>query len=350
MIGTITFFGSGETSATGGGIFESIARQLQAPVRIAILETPAGFEVNSERVAGRVADFLYSRLQNYQPHIHVLAARKKGTAHSPDDPAVIAPLYHSNLIFLGPGSPTYTVRQLQGSLAWDVLQARHRLGTSLVLASAATIAAGAFALPVYEIYKVGEDPHWVNGLDLLAPFGLNLVLIPHWNNNDGGAELDTSRCFMGRARFESLLAMLPPGLTVLGVDEVTAVTLEFEARGCRVAGKGSAHVLLAGEQRDFAAGSVFDLSALGVCAPPPDPSAGLPGHVWREALLAQHSLAEQAAGDPPEVPPEVQRLVDERELARRQRDWQKADLLRQQAAALGWQIVDTPEGPQLDRR
>ena len=55
---------------------------------------------------------------------------------------------------------------------------------------------------------MGEDPHWKTGLDLFAPFGLRLVFIPHWNNNDGGNELDTSRCFMGLARFERLLERL----------------------------------------------------------------------------------------------------------------------------------------------
>ncbi len=79
------------------------------------------------------------------------------------------------------------MRQLQASLTWHTILARHRLGASLALASAAAIAAGTFALPVYEIYKVGEDPHWKPGLDLLKPFGLSLAFIPHWDNMEGGA-------------------------------------------------------------------------------------------------------------------------------------------------------------------
>jgi len=41
------------------------------------------------------------------------------------------------------------------------LTARHLLEGTTVLAGAAMIAAGAQALPVYEICKVGEDPRWI---------------------------------------------------------------------------------------------------------------------------------------------------------------------------------------------
>lgn len=43
----------------------------------------------------------------------------------------------------------------------------------------------------------------------LAPFGLCLVVVPHWNNSEGGAELDTRRCFIGLERWEQLQALLP---------------------------------------------------------------------------------------------------------------------------------------------
>jgi hypothetical protein len=113
-----------------------------------VLETPAGFEVNSPVVAGRVADFIRVRLQNDKPEISVLPARKKNTAFSPDDPEILHPLFETNLNFIGPGSPSYAARQLDNSLAWHMLVARHRVGAALVMASAASIAAGAFTLPV----------------------------------------------------------------------------------------------------------------------------------------------------------------------------------------------------------
>lgn len=146
--------------------------------------------MNSAQVAGRVADFLSQRLQNYQPEITVIPARKRNTAFSPDSPELIRTLFQSNLIFLGAGSPTYTVRQLYESRAWHTLVARHRQGATIVLASAATIAASAQALPVYEIYKVGEDLHWQQGLDFFGAYGLSLIFIHHWNNAEGNGDLD----------------------------------------------------------------------------------------------------------------------------------------------------------------
>ncbi|HEX2993070.1 MAG TPA: hypothetical protein VHO49_20440, partial [Anaerolineales bacterium] len=207
--GKVAFLGSGETSLAGGRIFESLVRDLKEPLRIALMETPAGFELNSTQVVSRVGEFMASRLQNYRPVVDVVPARKKGSAFSPDDPEIITPLLYANLIFMGPGSPTYAIRQLKDSLAWDLIRARHRLGAALVFASAATISVGAQALPVYEVYKVGQDMHVVEGLDFFRDFGLHLSFIPHWNNAEGGADLDTSRCFVGMERFAEWCKRVP---------------------------------------------------------------------------------------------------------------------------------------------
>ena len=191
--GPVVFFGSGEASPTARRVHAAALAGVTPPVRACVLETPAGFEPNSARVAGRLAEFLRQRLVPFRPEVVVVPARKRGTPFSPDDPDVVAPLLRSNYVVLGPGSPTYAAAQLAGSLAWHTILARHRLGAPLVLASAAAIAASAHALPVYEIYKVGQDLHWKPGLDLLGPYGRSVAIVPHWNNHDGGDELDTSR-------------------------------------------------------------------------------------------------------------------------------------------------------------
>ena len=81
-LGQIAFLGSGETSLAGGRIFESLARNIHEPLRIALMETPAGFELNSAQVVGKVGDFMKTRLQNYKPVVDVIAARKKNSAYS----------------------------------------------------------------------------------------------------------------------------------------------------------------------------------------------------------------------------------------------------------------------------
>lgn len=341
--GPVLLFGSGETSANGQKAFDWLFRRLDQPLRVAILETPAGFELNSQQVAQRIADFLRQRLQNYAPLTTLVPARRRGTAWSPDDPEIVAPLLDSGVIFLGPGSPSYAVRQLQDSLAWHLARARQRLGAAIALASAATVAAGAYALPVYEIYKVGEDPHWKPGLDLFADFGLKLAVVPHWNNSDGGAELDTSRCYMGLARFEPLLAMLPADVVVLGVDEQTALAMDWAAGTGHVLGRGSMTVLRGGSALVFGRGQSFPLAELGAYHLP-EPGDGIPEAVWQHALAA--FPAAQAAENPP---PDVLALVEQRQEARAQHHWAAADSLRGQIEALGWTVQDTPQGARVTR-
>jgi cyanophycinase-like exopeptidase len=342
--GYVILFGSGETSASGRKIYEWLMQRLPSAIRAAVLETPAGFELNSAQVAGRVAEFLRWRLQNYRLQVHVVPARKRGTPFSPDDPHIVAPLVESNVIFLGPGSPTYAVRQLQDSLAWHMLRARHRLGAAIVLASAATIAASAHALPVYEIYKVGEDVHWRPGLDFFGDFGLSLVFIPHWNNAEGGTELDTSHCFMGQSRFEQLLGMLPCDMTVIGIDEHTALVLDLAADKCHVMGTGGITLVRGGYACHIKANQDFPISEFGPFHIP-ELEAGLSPEVWHGLQSAQ---VPAATGDAPQPSAEVLALVERRETARMRHDWATADDLRERITRLGWQILDTPQRPRLE--
>jgi cysteinyl-tRNA synthetase len=40
-------------------------------------------------------------------------------------------------------------------------------------------------------------------------------------------------------------------------------------------------------------------------------------------------------------------LVDQRQKAREDKNWAESDRLRDEIAALGWQVQDTPNGPEL---
>ncbi len=339
-LGQIAFLGSGETSRAGGTIFEMLARALPQPVRIAVLETPAGFELNSHQVAGRVADFLRVRLQNYTPVVDVIPARKRGTPFSPDEPGILKPLLYANLIFMGPGSPTYAIRQLQGSLAWDLVRARHRMGATLAFASSATIAVGAWGLPVYEVYKVGQDIHSVPGLNLFHDFGAMVSFIPHWNNAEGGDDVDTSRCFVGRERFDIWCNSLPAENTTVGLDEHTGLLVDFESGECEVSGVSSVSLVHDCEARMYPAGAKFPLSQLGTAAIPEPFEEGISSKAWDLVNNAPELEEEQPSA-------EVLALVDQRQQARANKHWAESDRLREQIAALGWTVQDTKDGQKL---
>ncbi len=237
------------------------------PVRIALLETPAGFQPNAHLVARKVADFLREHLPEFQPEVRFVPARQRGTVFDPDAPLVAEPIDWADCVFAGPGSPTYMVRQLAGSRTWRRLVERWQAGLRLVFASAAAIAVSRVALPVYEIYKVGEELRWSQGLDLLGPLGFELAIVPHWNNREGGREVDTSYCFMGRERFAYLYRVLPETTTVLGIDEHTACILDFAAGTGQVLGTGSVTVLRRGQEQVFRHGERFPLALLASVAP-----------------------------------------------------------------------------------
>ncbi len=348
--GLVVLLGSGETLPSSGKTHEYVAKRLPASRQVVVLETPAGFEPNSAFVAEKIKEYLLQRLQNYNLNVQILPARKKGTRFSPDDPDIVSPILQADEILLGPGSPTYAARQLRGSLALHMMQARHRLGATLFLSSSATLAFSNQTMPVYEIYKVGEDLHWQPGLDFLGAFGLPLVIIPHWNNNDGGDELDTSRCYLGRERFNRLRKLLEPGHTILGIDEHTSIILDFSAACCRVNGKGRVTLLLNESERKFRTGETFPLAELGEWQLPQG-GEGIPAAVWQQALRAQNAkeAAEAETAVSKLAPPaEVEDLVAQRTAARDKQDWATADALRDRLADLGWQVQDTPEGPILD--
>lgn len=373
--GPIVLFGSGETSPTGRKIFDQIFQRLPLSPRLALLETPAGFELNSSQVIGRVGDFFSHRLQNYAPRIDIISARRRGTIYSPDNPSIVSPLLVADLIFMGPGSPTYAIRQLRDSLAWHYLIARHRLGCVLALASAATVAFSASALPVYEIYKVGEDIHWIEGLDFFKLYGLNLVFIPHWNNHEGGAELDTSRCFMGQHRFARLVDMLPEDMTIIGLDEKTALVMNPINCECEVMGLGSITLIHAGPQHPHAdylhsstrgkkEGLLVDEALAGVIAQrgghihcyrdgdifpmadighfhPYQLEASLPQSIWEKVIQANNNNVKRNVMPPSE---EILKLIQDRDAARQAKNWVEADKIRRQVEKLGWQIIDTKTG------
>jgi len=337
--GKIAFLGSGETSLAGGRIFESLVRDLREPLRIALMETPAGFELNSAQVVGRVGEFMESRLQNYKPVVDAIPARKKGSAFSPHDPEILKPLLYANLIFMGPGSPTYAIRQLKDTLAWDLIRARHRLGASLIFASAATISVGAHALPVYEVYKVGQDIHVVDGLDFFGDFGLHISFIPHWNNADGGVDLDTSRCFVGMDRFAEWCGMVPVENTTVGLDEHSGIILDFEKGTCEVSGVSSVSLVRECIPEMHPAGAIFDLRELGDLQIPNPLDKNISPEVWD--LVCNPPPFEKS------IPDTVIALAEKRMQARANKQWEESDRLRTEIATQGWMVQDSKDGYKL---
>lgn len=334
--GPIVLFGSGETLPASGKAYEIIAKSLGKQLQISILETPAGFQPNTEIVAKKVSDFISTRLQNYAPSIQLIPARSTNSNYSPNNIEIVDKMLLSNWIFMGPGSPTYTIRQLQNSLALDYLYALNQTGAALTLSSAGVLAMSALTLPVYEIYKVGEEIHWKNGLNYFSQFGSELVLIPHWNNKDGGTELDTSRCFMGTKRFEILREMLPENMPIIGIDEQTALIFQFKPEPkVKITGKGSVKSIVGTKEKVFPPGE-YQLTDLGTSFNKDFEERKKLKEI-KEKILTLRSEKTMAPGK------HIIQLANYRLKARNEGDWKTADDFRNKIEAEGWTIQDTSE-------
>lgn len=148
---------------------------------------------------------------------------------------------------------------------------------------------------------------------------------------------------MGETRFAELLALLPAHITVVGIDEHTALLMDFETAQAEVMGHGTVTVLQSPRVQQFGGRQSFPLATLGPWRRP-EPASGIPVQVWAEVLAAQS----QTPDTKPAIPGEVLALMDQRQAARARREWVTADELRQRIAALGWSVSDTPDGSHLE--
>jgi cyanophycinase-like exopeptidase len=225
--------GSGELTATMVEVHKEILSRLGGSPKAVFLDTPAGFQLNADQLSQRAIEYF---LVNVGYPMAVLSFKSKDIPASEAEQA-FRTLKTADYVLVGPGSPTYAIRQWLGTPIPEILQMRIERGACLVAASAAALTIGCFTLPVYEIYKVGQAPEWVEGLNILGHFGLNTVVVPHWNNAEGGTH-DTRFCFMGESRFRMLESMLPEDVSVLGLDEHTACIIDLDSKEISIKGIG----------------------------------------------------------------------------------------------------------------
>jgi hypothetical protein len=222
-----------------------------------LLDTPFGFQPNADELVDRIITYFR---QHVGREISLASLRHSGQATAPQLEQFLTRLDEANYVFAGPGSPTYALRHWRDTGVRERLVDKVAQGGCVAFASAAAIGLGAYALPVYEIYKVGDDPSWTAGLDVLGEVGVRCALIPHYNNREGGTH-DTRFCYMGEERLRRLEAMLPEDVLILGVDEYTACIIDVVAQSVTVRGRGGVTVRRRASERRWTQ-TTFPLSQL----------------------------------------------------------------------------------------
>ena len=256
--GTIVLMGSGELTATMVEVHKEQMNKFGTTSKAVFLDTPAGFQLNVDQITQRAIDYFKTNV-GYSMTVASLKMAEEISAYEAE--TAYHRLREADYVLIGPGSPTYAVRQLRTTPVPAILVDMVLKGGCLVAASAAALTMGRKTLPVYEIYKVGQELHWVDGMDVLGTLGFNLVVVPHWNNAEGGTH-DTRFCFMGQTRFDRLAGLLPEDVLIMGIDEHTACIINLESNEARVRGLG--RVVLRGGDREviFEKGDRFPISAI----------------------------------------------------------------------------------------
>jgi cyanophycinase-like exopeptidase len=289
MPGTLVIMGSGETAPTmvkpHRVIFE---RAAGGPALL--IDTPYGFQENADRLSATTVEYFADSTGRA---VDVLSWRTP-PASPVERERALARLHAAGWVFAGPGSPTYALRQWQGTPIPDALVSTLERDGVVVFASAAALTLGSHAVPVYEIYKCGEDPHWVPALDLVNRLtGLPVVVIPHYDNNEGGTH-DTRFCYLGERRLSQLERSLPEDAFIVGVDEHTAVLVDLDAGTVSVLGNGGMTIRRQGNSAVYPTGSTLPLATLGSLSPGslPEPPAVVVETAPASSLIAEVEAAE----------------------------------------------------------
>jgi cyanophycinase-like exopeptidase len=237
--------GSGENSPIMVTPHQKIIKSTGTNLNPINLNTPYSFQENIDELSAKI-----------EKYFEINVGTKITTSSNP-----LADIANASWVFAGPGSPTYTLRKWRESGIDKALIELSNRG-SLVLASAAAMSVGAKVMPVYEMYKVGEDPYWVDGLNILeAATGIRATVIAHYNNAQGGTH-DTRFCFAGEKRMKALESQLDSDIAIIGVDEHTGIAFDLDAETIDVFGKGVFTFKKNGETKTFAAKETLTFSEL----------------------------------------------------------------------------------------
>jgi cyanophycinase-like exopeptidase len=231
----LTIMGSGETAPTMKAPHRAIFERLGADVDAVLLDTPFGFQENAPILASKAIEYFRDAVGR---KVDAAGLTRMDSGDTVAIERGVARVRGADWVFAGPGSPTYSLAQWVGTPIPAALVDKVRSGGAIVFSSAAALTIGTSTVPVYEIYKVGVEPHWLDGLAVLNEVGLDVAVIPHFDNAEGGNH-DTRFCYLGERRLAMLEAMLPDECFVFGIDEHTGVVMDLDADIAEIVGKGA---------------------------------------------------------------------------------------------------------------
>lgn len=345
----LAIMGSGETAPTMVTTHRRLTAQLPPPVNAVVLDTPYGFQENAPELAKRAVDYFATSV-NIELRVAGLTRMQPDDSGFVPDPVVVERglrmVDEAAYVFAGPGSPTYSLRQWSNTPLRSMLTRKLTVGGIVTFASAAALTLGRRTVPVYEIYKAGVDPYWLEGLDVLGEFGIHATVIPHYDNTEGGHH-DTKFCYLGERRLQILERQFGAEEFVIGIDEHTGLVIDFDDDHAEVVGNSTVTLRKQSQQRVLSSGTRVSLDELRQPEWSATPARGM-----------KSTKGSGVAGAPPAAPRQsatslgaaidVQRTAFDDAIRLKDADAAVGAILALESAIRDWS-ADTLQSPDRDR-
>ena len=203
--GPIALVGSGEFLPVMRETDRHLLAQVGGPAaaRVVVIPTASGLEPGMpEKWAQMGVDHFRALGATVEP---VMIVNRIDTR----EPVWLRALEAANFYYFSGGNPEYLIETFRDTPAWDIIRVRHLAGAVLAGCSAGAMMLGGATIRVREVAR-GAPLVWLPALGIVP----RLATIPHF---------DRLARYVGEATFRQVLDTLPEGLTLLGVDEDTAL-------------------------------------------------------------------------------------------------------------------------------
>jgi cyanophycinase len=202
--GAVALVGSGEYLPQ----MEDVDRMLLAtlgdgPHTVALVPTASALEPGMPEYWNRLG---LLHFQRFGVQVEPLLVLGREDAHRQPN---VDSLAESDFIYFSGGNPLHIVEAWRDTPAWAMIQERRRQGAVLAGCSAGAMMMGGVTLNIRTAIS-GGAPEWVPALGVVP----ELAILPHFDRLRERTTPD---------RFAALLECVPEGITVVGVDEDTAL-------------------------------------------------------------------------------------------------------------------------------
>ena len=318
----ITLFGSGETSPHMAKLYRGLINNFDSKVNNNfLLDTPFGFQENHTILSDKIIRYFSEKVN-----------LKIDSINFPDDNShnknIDKNIINSDFIFSGPGSPTYALKIWKKYGIDSLLASKINTGGIIAFSSAAALTFGSHVIPVYEIYKVGEKPKLIPGLNLLNFLHKETLVVPHFNNKEGG-DHDTSHCFIGKKRFDNLIKNRD--ILVIGIEEHTSITFNLNNSSIKVDGKGKVFLKSPKGVIEINSGEDLGINEINSNYTP-----------LVETKIIRNNKSKEKKGKKVDI--DIDLLVDIRDKARLKKLWDISDQIRDLLISNNIEIEDRPDG------